>query len=282
MSNTPGEQLREVMAELRIPRAHSNDWYDHLATIQEGYFLPWQSEIAPRSGDDAFRELLFDSIKEDDVALEIACGHGELSLELAGKCARVTAYDRVQSYIDLAEKNKNESGITNVDFLCYDALSPEHVEMRLPVEDQSVDLIVCRLGPHHWLQDVKRVCKPGATLLQLSPMEEPIPAWSSKLPHVMHYENSGRHSGAGSIHQSVDNRLHQAGLVLHSGWGFDVPEVFSDQAELYRMITWGLPPEKTPTYEDVAEKIQLIFDTFAEPDGIVLRHCRYLWQAYVL
>lgn len=269
------------MAELRIPRAHSNDWYDHLAGLQEGYYLPWVSTIAPRSGDDAFTDLVFDTVKESDVVLEIACGHGELALELARRCRHVIAYDRVQSYIDLAEASKAESGITNVDYLCYDALDPSHPDIRLPADDEYIDVIVCRLGPHHWIQDARRVCRSGALLLQLSPMEEPIPAWSSRLPHVMHYENSGRHSGSGSIHQSVDNRLHQAGLMLHSGWGFDVPEVFAAPEELYRMITWGLPPAKTPTFDDVAEKLQMIFDTYAEPDGIVLRHCRYLWQARI-
>ena len=209
------------MAELRIPRAHSNDWYDHLATLQEGYFLPWTSVVAPRSGDDAFRDLVFSTVKEDAVVLEIACGHGELALELAPRCKQVIAYDRVQSYIDLANTNKQESGVTNVDYQCYDARDTDHADMRLPAEDQSIDMIVSRLGPHHWIQDAGRVCRPGAQLVQLSPMEEPIPAWSNKLPKVMHYENSGRHSGSGSIHQSVDNRLHQAGLVLNSRWGFD-------------------------------------------------------------
>ena len=112
-------------------------------------------------------------------------------------------------------------------------------------------------------------------------MEEPIPAWSSKLPHRMHYENSGRHSGTGSIHISVENRLHQAGLTLHSGWGFDVPEVFAEPAELFRMITWGLPAEEVPDYEDIGYKLDNIFETYAEPDGIHLRHCRYLWKALI-
>jgi hypothetical protein len=112
-------------------------------------------------------------------------------------------------------------------------------------------------------------------------MEEPIPAWSNKMPPKLHYENSGRHTGHGSIHQSVENRLHQASLSLDSGWGFDVPEVFADPVELYRMISWGLPPREIAPYEDIAYKIEGIYDKYAEAQGIVLRHCRYLFRAFV-
>tara|TARA_R110002111_G_scaffold240246_1_gene301927 strand:- start:263 stop:604 length:342 start_codon:yes stop_codon:yes gene_type:complete len=112
-------------------------------------------------------------------------------------------------------------------------------------------------------------------------MEEPIPAWSSKLPPKLHYENSGRHTGHGSIHQSVENRLHQAGLTLDSGWGFDVPEVFSQPEELYRMITWGLPASEVPPYDEISYKVDGIYDKYAEAQGIVMRHCRFLFKAIV-
>lgn len=269
------------MAELRIPRAHSNDWYDHLVTLQDGYAYPWQSTIGPHSGDEGFNTLLQELIKPTDAVLEIGCGQGELALQLAGQCKTVIAYDRVPAYIALAEQQKQKRGLSNVEFKVHDALDPADHDVHLPGDDQAFDLIVCRLGPHHWIQEARRVCRDGARLIQLSPMEEPIPAWSTILPHVMHYENSGRYSGAGSIHQSVENRLHQAGLTLDSGWGFDVPEVFATPQALYQMITWGLPPAKTPSFEDVAQKLDMIFERFAEHNGIVLRHCRYLWTALI-
>lgn len=269
------------MAELNIPRAHSNDWYDHLASVQAGYFYPWKSSVGDKNGEQAFLTLLSEHLTPETMVLEVGCGHGALSLDHAGHCRHILAYDRVQSYIDLANKNKASRQINNVDFVCYDAMDPVHDEMALPAEDNSVDLIICRRGPMHWIQDASRVCREGAHIISLSPMEEPIPAWSSKLPHKLHYENSGRHTGSGSIHQSVENRLHQAGLTLHSGWGFDVPEIFSDPRELYQMIAWGLPAAEIPTFEDIEYKFDSIYKTYAEADGIVLRHCRFLWQANV-
>ncbi|HKI75195.1 MAG TPA: class I SAM-dependent methyltransferase [Pseudomonadales bacterium] len=269
------------MAELNIPRAHSNTWYDNLAQVQRGYYYPWKSVVGPRNGEDAFIEVLQEHLTPGIRVLEVGCGHGDLALRLAPFCASIVAYDRVQSYIDVANDNKQSAGITNVDYRCFDMMDPQFEEPRLPVEDQSVDLIIGRRAPLHWIQDAKRACRPGGLLIELNPMEEPIPAWSSKLPSKLHYENSGRHTGTGSIHQSVENRLHQAGLVLHSGWGFDVPEVFADPREFYTMLSWGLPAAEIPPFEDLETRINGIYERYAEADGIVLRHCRFLWKAVV-
>ena len=267
------------MAELNIPRAHSREWYDNLARVQDGYYYPWKSRIASGNGEEAFIDLVNKNLSPDIRVLEIGCGHGELSLSLAANCDSIVAYDRVPSYIGLAKKLQTIQQVRNIEFLCYDATDGD--EIRLPVEDESVDLIIGRRAPLHWIADARRVCKPGALLVALCPMEEPIPAWSSKLPKKMHYENSGRHTGSGSIHQSVLNRLHQTGLTLHSGWGFDVPEAFEDPKELYTMIAWGLPSEEVPGFDDLSQKFVNIYDKYAEDQGIVLRHCRYLWQAFV-
>ncbi|MFP6805892.1 MAG: class I SAM-dependent methyltransferase [Pseudomonadales bacterium] len=269
------------MVELNIPRAHSNSWYDHLSGIQSGYYYPWQSTIGKTNGEDVFMDHIQELMTPNTSVLEVGCGHGELALRMASRCGQIIAYDRVQAYIDLAQIEVNEQSISNLEFKCHDAMEVRNNDIVLPIEDDSIDLIICRRGPLHWIEDAHRVCRNGATIVALSPMEEPIPAWSSKLPHRLHYENSGRHTGSGSIHQSVENRLHQAGLMLQSGWSFDVPEIFDDPMELYKMVTWGLPVEGIPSFADLAYKFDAIYEKFAEPDGIVLRHCRFLWQAII-
>ena len=35
-------------------RPHSNAWYDRLATLQQGYYYPWRSRIAPGNGQEAY------------------------------------------------------------------------------------------------------------------------------------------------------------------------------------------------------------------------------------
>jgi SAM-dependent methyltransferase len=267
------------MAELNIPRAHSDEWYDYLATIQSGYYYPWQSNVGPLNGEAAFLELLDEHLTPETRVLEVGCGHGDLALNIAARCASVIAYDRVPEYIELARANQKDAGIQNVSFVCHNAWDGSAVN--LPAESASIDLIIGRRAPLHWIPGAEQVCSPNAVILALCPMEEPIPAWSSKLPPRLHYENSGRHTGHGSIHQSVENRLHQANLSLESGWGFDVPEVFADPEELYRMISWGLPNNEVPPFEEISHKVQGIYDKYAEAQGIVLRHCRYLFRAIV-
>jgi SAM-dependent methyltransferase len=270
-----------TMRELNIPRAHSNSWYDQLCEIQEGYYYPWYSKVGGGNGEEAFLKLVRSHLTPESNVLEVGCGHGELALDLAPSCHHILAFDRVDNYVNLANKAKEARDISNVEFVRYDVADPSHDELALPADTDSIDLIICRRGPLHWIEDAGRVCKNGAFIIALNPMEEPIPAWSSKLPRQLHYENSGRHTGSGSIHHSVENRLHQAGLMLHSGWSFDVPEVFAEPIELYKMITWGLPLDEIPTFEDMEYKFDSIYKTFAEPDGIVLRHCRFLWQAQI-
>jgi SAM-dependent methyltransferase len=267
------------MAELNISRAHSDEWYDNLAQNQSGYYYPWQSEVGQRNGETAFLEILEEHLTADTRVLEVGCGHGDLALNIASSCHSVVAYDRVPAYINIAKSNQASSGTENVEFVCHNAWDGSAVN--LPAEPNIIDLIIGRRAPLHWLTGAKDVCRPGAVLLALCPMEEPIPAWSSKLPPKLHYENSGRHTGHGSIHQSVENRLHQASLTLDSGWGFDVPEVFSDPEELYRMMTWGLPPTEVPPYSEISYKVDGIYDKYAEAQGIVMRHCRFLFRAVV-
>ena len=46
-----------AMAELRISRAHSNEWYDHLVNVQNGYHFARSSELDSRNGVNAFGEV---------------------------------------------------------------------------------------------------------------------------------------------------------------------------------------------------------------------------------
>ena len=72
------------MTGLRIPRAHSNDWYDHLVTLQEGYYYPWESTLDPRNGAQAFEDMVMSSLSEDTVVLEVGCGWGGFAEVAAG------------------------------------------------------------------------------------------------------------------------------------------------------------------------------------------------------
>ena len=134
------------MAELKIPRAHSDDWYDNLASVQEGYFYPWQSTIGPGDGERAFVEMVKSHLTPDSTVLEVGCGHGELSLSLSSLCKKIIAYDRVPSYIALAKATQESRKIKNVEFLCHNAMfgaPPTHCSGHEP---SATSLWTIRLG----------------------------------------------------------------------------------------------------------------------------------------
>ena len=113
------------MAELNIPRAHSNSWYDARTEVQDGYYQPWRSNVGEKSGEDGFLALLWEHLTEDKTVLEVGCGHGELARNIADDVGEVVAYDRVAKYIQLAESQTDQS---NVRFECYDAMDSNHEE----------------------------------------------------------------------------------------------------------------------------------------------------------
>ena len=112
------------MRELNIPRAHSNSWYDHLASVQDGYYYPWKSIVGERNGEEAFLHLVQDHLTPESKVLEVGCGHGDLALQFAPSCQHILAFDRVESYIELANNAKTTSNTANVEFRAYDVADP--------------------------------------------------------------------------------------------------------------------------------------------------------------
>jgi len=259
---------------------HSPEWYDRLATHQDGYYYPWNSQVAPLNGETAFLDLVHQHLARNLDLLDVGCGHGGVALELAPYCRSILAYDRVESYIQIAQKNARKIGVDNLRYLCIDSslLKNEGVA-KIPAEADSFDMMISRRGPLHWLEDAKRVGRSGAILIQLNPLETPIPSWADLLPEPLR-------SASGIAYQygmlnSVKRRLELGGIELHSAWTYDVPEYFSDPKELYKRLTWGYIPQEVPTWEKVTPIFTEIYQQFAGPDGLSLRHTRLLWKAVV-
>ena len=259
---------------------HSPEWYDRLATIQDGYFYPWQSQLAPHNGETAYLELLHQYLRSEMDVLDVGCGHGEVAFKIAPLCRQILAYDRVESYIRIAREMAEQHGIRNITFECFDS-SPaaNHGIARIPADDESFDLLISRRGPLHWLEDARRVARPGALIIQLNPLETPIPAWAEQLPEPLHSASGIEYQHG--ILNSVAHRLRLGNLKLHSAWTYDVPEFFNKPEELYKRLTWGYIPGEVPEWSDVREILEQIFSDFAWPQGLVMRHTRLLWMAVV-
>jgi ubiquinone/menaquinone biosynthesis C-methylase UbiE len=95
--------------------------------------------------------------------LEVAPGPGFLSIELARRGLQVRAVDISKTFVEIARRNAAEEGV-----------SPRFElgnASALPVEDASVDFVVCRAAfknftePVKALAEMRRVLRPGGVAL---------------------------------------------------------------------------------------------------------------------
>jgi SAM-dependent methyltransferase len=261
--------------------SYSYAWYDRLVQLQAGYYYPWKSVIAPHNGEDAYIQLVRENVSQATAVLDVGCGHGEVSVEIACLCAHIVAYDREPSYIDLAQKLARERGITNVAFVCADSSAEANGgHARIPAEDSSFDLIISRRGPLHWIQDARRVARPGAVFMQLMAMDPGVPSWNNLLPKGLRLA-AGRtlSDQEEAIEISVGRRLARGGLHLHSWWKYDVAEYLQTPRDLYVYLCWGEDPADVPGFREVEDPLVQIFREQSTSSGLAIRHRRFLWKA---
>ncbi len=92
--------------------------------------------------------------------LDVATGGGHVAYAFAPHVARVWATDITQEMLDLVKDEAEKRGLANVRAAYAKAEA-------LPFEDESFDVVTCRIAPHHFdsipafLAEVRRVLKPG-------------------------------------------------------------------------------------------------------------------------
>ncbi len=157
-------------------RPQTPEWFDRLTTLQEGYYYPWRSLLGPDNGEERYLALVRAHLHANADVLDVACGHGEDALTVAPLCRSVLGYDRTAPWIALARQAARQHGVTNATFVCHDSSPAANGGRgRLPAPDAAFDLLLCRKGPFHWVEDARRVARPGAILLMLVPNPTPPP-----------------------------------------------------------------------------------------------------------
>ena len=115
----------------------------------------------------------------DDVVLDVATGPGHVALALAPLVASVVATDLAAGMVDKARERAAESGVLNLECRVADA-------ERLPFDNQSFDLVTCRIAPHHFIDidaaigEAARVLRPGGRFVvvdSMSPDESELDAF---------------------------------------------------------------------------------------------------------
>ena len=164
-----------------------------LAAQQGGYFYPWRAALGAGNGEDAYTWLVEDHLSPDKVVLDAGCGHGTDMLAFAPKVRRFIGYDAVESFIAIARRRAAEAGLTNVELVLANSSARFNGgAARIPVADDALDLIISRRGPTNWIADARRVCRPGARLIQLNPLPAREVPWNHELPEALRYAADGQ------------------------------------------------------------------------------------------
>ena len=113
-----------------------NQWYD-------GFFYGWFFD--PLEG--SRRRIILDYIEEGNTVLDVCCGTGRLSIEMAEKCSYVTGVDLSPRMLAFADKQKNKRGIQNLEFVIGDSTRLEECI------DRHYDIAVVSLALHEMNAD---------------------------------------------------------------------------------------------------------------------------------
>lgn len=116
------------------------------------------------SGSDLERMLTHAAPKPTDTLLDIATGGGHVARVIGPHVGRVIASDLTPEMLDHAIPYLEERGLANVERLVADAQD-------LPLEDATIDIVTCRIAPHHFsdpsqfIAEVVRVLRPGGRFI---------------------------------------------------------------------------------------------------------------------
>ena len=191
--------------------------------------------------------LDFAEPKGTERTLDIATGTGFTAFALAPKVTHVVATDLTPEMVAKAAELAEEQAIDNVTFSLAAAES-------LPFATASLDLVTCRLAPHHFqdvpkfLSEVHRVLRTDGLFClvdSVSPESEKLIAWQNRVEtlrddsHVYGYPPS-----------QWDAMITAAGFSL---------EKTAHVRNAQMSFLWWVRPQKTPP-----EVVQEIRDAFAQ------------------
>lgn len=141
------------------PASHKDQVLDQFTQQAESY-ARLTASLTPRSQAD---DLAAFGAQPDDVALDVACGSGNLAIPIAARVRRVTAIDLTPAMIEQGKARQADKGIANIDWMVGD-VDP------LPFGDASFSLVMCSAAIHHFdrparvFREMVRVCRPGGRI----------------------------------------------------------------------------------------------------------------------
>jgi ubiquinone/menaquinone biosynthesis C-methylase UbiE len=106
--------------------------------------------------------------------LDLGCGGGHVSFNVAPHVGEVVAYDLSSEMLDVVARSGRERGLANI-------RTRQGVAEHVPFEDGSFDMVLSRFSAHHWrdldagLREAARVLKPGGVVGVVDAVAPPSP-----------------------------------------------------------------------------------------------------------
>ncbi|MDW6025247.1 methyltransferase domain-containing protein [Mesorhizobium sp. BAC0120] len=132
-----------------------------------------RSSVHARGADlDALAALIGE--RQDARALDLGCGGGHVTFNLAPRVREVVAYDLSPEMLEVVARAARERGFDNV-------TTEQGVAEKLPFADASFDIALSRFSAHHWrdfgagLREAARVLKPGGMAVFIDSVSPGVP-----------------------------------------------------------------------------------------------------------
>ena len=121
------------------------NFYDRVAKEFGGYGFTnsepnYRTVFTDIDPEKLFKKLVIDNSNIASTALDIGCGDGIFSFQIAKYFKSLIGLDSSKGLIDIANKKLIEYGTNNVEFILGDA-------SKMPVKSESIDLALNRRGP---------------------------------------------------------------------------------------------------------------------------------------
>ena len=160
-------------------------------------------------------------------ALDVATGGGHTALKLAPHVGQMVASDLTEPMLHAARAHFVQQGVEKIQMLAADAED-------LPLPDGSLDLVTCRIAPHHFprverfVREAARVLRPGGRLVvqdQLMPAD----------PEAARTVNAFERLRDPSHHESYDG---DTWLAMFAAAGIDVDGV-DEVVKSHELLDWA-------------------------------------------
>lgn len=134
------------------------DWYNKIALRNDGYKSAAKYALEGKSGEVVFEKLLKGTVGNYSNVLDMGCGHGAFTLEIAKYCKKITGADNAEELLKIAYKLKEKSNQSNAEFVY------ASTKGKFPLKENEYDLIYVRRGPTSIVENA-HILKSGGKLM---------------------------------------------------------------------------------------------------------------------